>query len=461
MAKKPITSRLLVKMTMWVVHHRQKSFILFSVADSIAQQLLRFLKSNPYLRLRQDGYFMLRALLFSSLRSRISEKTLQFLIQNLMSDNYQIKAGAPGFLVLSPGKMCNLHCPDCYANSANENNILDFAVLNRIVAEAKEFWEIRFFVISGGEPFIYRSQGKGIIDLAKTHKDSLFLVYTNGTLINEAVARELSLLANLTPAISVEGMQQKTDERRGKGTFDKIRQAMANLRQNQVPFGLSITATRYNIPEILSDDFIDFFFYQQGATYAWLFHYMPMGRNPNPDAMPTPEQRVWLWHRTWQIIKERKIMIADFWNHGTVSQGCLSAGRSGGYFHIDWNGDVMPCVFFPYACANINEIYKNGGTLTDVLATPLFRKIRQWQKDYGYQKKMLTETTDWLRPCPIRDHYEEAYQIIQECNPKITDSSPQGVLNDTKYYEKMKDYSQKLQKTVNRIWCREYINSIW
>uniref|UniRef100_A0A7C6AAL3 Radical SAM protein n=1 Tax=candidate division WOR-3 bacterium TaxID=2052148 RepID=A0A7C6AAL3_UNCW3 len=459
MAKKPITSRLLIKITLWLVRHRQKSFMLFSVIDAICQQLLRFWRRGPYPRLRQDGYFMLRALLFSSLRVRISEKTLQCLAQNIMSGTNKISSGAPGFLVLSPGKRCNLRCPDCYANSASENNILDFAVLNRIVTEAKEFWGVRFFVISGGEPFIYRSQGKGILDLAKAHPDSLFLVYTNGTLITEAVAKELAALANITPAISVEGMQKNTDARRGNGTFEKILQAMANLRAAQVPFGLSLTATRYNIPEILSDHFLDFFFNQQDAAYAWLFHYMPMGRNPNPDAMPTPEQRIWLWQRTWQIIKEKKIMIADFWNHGTVSQGCLSAGRSGGYFHIDWNGDITPCVFFPYASANINEIYQNGGNLNDVLATPLFRSIRQWQEDYGYQKRVLTDETDWLRPCPIRDHYEAAYRIIKQCNPKTTDSSPQGALTDWNYYNQMADYSQKLQKTINKIWQEEYLSN--
>jgi MoaA/NifB/PqqE/SkfB family radical SAM enzyme len=48
----------------------------------------------------------------------------------------------------------------------------------------------------------------------------------------------------------------------------------------------------------------------------------------------------------------RHIFIADFWNSATATNGCLAAGRAGGYFHVNWNGDVSPCVFFPYSPIN-------------------------------------------------------------------------------------------------------------
>ena len=52
-------------------------------------------------------------------------------------------------------------------------------------------------------------------DAAAKHPDVFFLMYTNGTLINETVANRLAALGNVTPAISVEGWQERTDERRG------------------------------------------------------------------------------------------------------------------------------------------------------------------------------------------------------------------------------------------------------
>ena len=224
-----------------------------------------------------------------------------------------------------------------------------------------------------------------------------------------------------------------------------------------MPFGLSLTASSRNADELLDDEFVDFFFGRQRAAYAWMFHYMPMGRNPDPDAMPTPEQRMRLWKRSWQLMRERRIMVVDFWTEGTVSFGCISGGRPGGYFGIDWNGDITPCVFFPYAAANINDIYSNGGSLTDVLETPLFKAVREWQERYGYRQDKLTPETDWLRPCPIRDHYTEALEMIRRTGAWPTDSAPEGALESPDYTAKMADYDRRLADATRDTWCSCYL----
>jgi MoaA/NifB/PqqE/SkfB family radical SAM enzyme len=186
-------------------------------------------------------------------------------------------------------------------------------------------------VISGGEPTMWRSQGKGILDLARAHQDNYFLMYTNGTLINETFARELAEVGNITPAISVEGFEKETDARRGEGTHRKIREAFGNLKKAGVPFGISVTATRFNAEQLMSDAFIDTYFEEQGALYGWIFQYMPIGRKFTLDLMVTPEQRAWMYEREQRLIRERKIFMADFWNSGALSDGCISAGRGGGY----------------------------------------------------------------------------------------------------------------------------------
>jgi hypothetical protein len=91
--------------------------------------------------------------------------------------------GPPGFLTISPGKRCNLRCTGCYAASSGENDeLLDYEILTRIVREKTESWGSHFTVISGGEPLMYRSREKGILDLAAEHPDNYFMMYTNGTL---------------------------------------------------------------------------------------------------------------------------------------------------------------------------------------------------------------------------------------------------------------------------------------
>ena len=161
-------------------------------------------------------------------------------------DRFRARHGqTPGdFLVISPGKACNLRCEGCYANSGAHKEKLAWPVLERIVSEAHREWGTRVFVISGGEPLAYRSEGKGILDLAERFPDCFFVMYTNGTLIDDTVARRMGELGNLSPALSVEGMKEKTDARRGDGVFDKVLAAMERLRREGVIYGISLTATR-------------------------------------------------------------------------------------------------------------------------------------------------------------------------------------------------------------------------
>jgi len=364
--------------------------------------------------------------------------------------------GAPAFLVMSPGKLCNLRCKGCYASSQADKEKLDWEVFDRVITEAQELWGLGFMVISGGEPLAYRSHGKGILDAAEKHPDTLFLMYTNGTLIDKKTAARIAEVGNLTPAISVEGMEERTDARRGKGVFQRVLQAMANLREAGVPFGVSLTATCDNCEELLSDEFLDFFFEEQGALYGWLFQYMPIGRGFTLDLLPSPEQRVWMWQRTWQVIRERQVFLADFWNLGPCSNGCISAGRGGGYLYIDWNGKVMPCVFVPYSPVNINDAYQQGKTLNDILEEPFFKSIRDWQDGYGYTTKPK-ECKNWLMPCIIRDHHRDFRRILEETKPEPEDNAALEAMMDQTYRDGLIRYNEDVARLMDPIWEREYL----
>jgi len=331
----------------------------------------------------------------------------------------------PWFLVISPTHSCNLNCTGCYANSGAQTGYsktakLPWDMLDRIITEARELWGVPLFALSGGEPLTYRSQGKDILDIVDKHKDCLFLMFTNGTLITSETAQRLARLGNLTPSLSVEGLSEQTNHRRGSGVFDNILDSMAHLRRVGVPFGISLTATRSNCEYILSDQLLDYYFEEHGAFYAFIFQYMPIGRLPNLDWMPTPEQRIPFWKRSWDVVQHRHYFLLDFWNHGPLVEGCIAAGRDRGYLHIDWNGDVMPCVFMPYTAANILQIYNQGGTLNDVWNTPFFHEVRQWQRDYGYGRQEPSKNGNWTLPCPFRDHFEIFRNWIEDLGLRIT-----------------------------------------
>jgi len=429
-------------------------------------------------RVTQDKAYIIRALAHSVDRAlgrgRIPEAVLRGLLRGLVVNAFlgeehkearerfrQEHEGRkpPGFIVVSPGKLCNLRCKGCYASSGNDSEKLDWEVFDRIITEAQDLWGAGLVVISGGEPLAYRSQGKGVLDAAARHQDAFFLMYTNGTLIDEKMATRIAEVGNLTPAISIEGWEEHTDARRGKGAFRRVLGTMANLRKVGVPFGISLTATRENCEEILSDEFLDFFFEEQGAFYGWIFQYMPIGRGFTLDLLPTPEQRAWMWERAWQVIREKEYFLPDFWNLGTVSNGCISAGREGGYLYIDWNGKVMPCVFVPYSPVNVNDVYAQGGTLNDILEEPFFKAIREWQDAYGYAATRPEECKNWTMPCIIRDHHADFRRILEAIEPEPEDEAALQAIIDPAYRDGLIKYDEAVARLMDPIWKREYLGN--
>ena len=360
---------------------------------------------------------------------------------------------APTFLLLSPGKACNLHCTGCYADSTEKPRTLEWSIVDRIIEEAKTLWGARFFAFSGGEPFAYRSEDKGILDIVEKHSDCFFMAYTNATLISEKISQRLSKTGNLILAISVEGWKVRTDERRGAGIYDKVLSVMEMLRKDGVAYGISLTGTRYNAEEILSDEFIDFFI-QHGALFAWLFQYMPIGRAFTLDLMVTPQQRAWMWRRSWEIVREKRFFLADFWNHGTACDGCLSAGGhgAGGYFYVDWNGAVCPCVFMPYSPVNIKDVYTQGKTLNDVWQEPFFHSLRQWQLDYKQQHR------NGLAPCPNRDHHDELEKLLCAFEPDPIDTNAAETMSDADYTRGLVTYNRIFEAVTREIWENYYLN---
>jgi MoaA/NifB/PqqE/SkfB family radical SAM enzyme len=435
-----------------------------------------FVEMNPLKRPRRvqyDKYVITRNLLYAvdkalknkNISARVRKGLLKVLLGNIFlggKDRLQkfkeeYGCDPPGFLTISPGAACNLHCDRCYAGDISESkNKLEFDLLDRIISDKTEFWGSFFTVISGGEPFMWKDESRDILDIAEGHDDNYFLVFTNGTLINKKRADRMAELGNVTPAISVEGFEKETDERRGKGVYKKILAAMENLREVGVPFGISLTATKNNAELLLSDECIDFYFNRQGTIYGWIFQYMPIGCKFTLDLLITPEQRLNMLVRERELIEKQKMFIADFWNSGSISDGCLCAGREGGYFYIDWNANVMPCVFTPYSTHNIREIYKNGGDLNTALNTPFLGAVRKWQAEYGYMQPSH-QVGNEITPCPIRDHHRNFYDIVKEHNAKPINPEAAEALKAKDFIEGLCQYGRRVAELTDDIWDKEYI----
>jgi len=279
------------------------------------------------------------------------------------------------------------------------------------------------------------------------------MMYTNGTLITPEIAARMAKTGNIVPQISLEGWRERTDKRRGEGVFDQVMTAMDNLFQAGVLFGFSLTATEENAEEILSEEFIDFLFKEKHALIGWIFQYMPIGRAYTLDLMPTPQKRFWMWNQTWKLIREKKVFLADFWNSGTVVDGCLSAGGhgNGGYLYIEWNGNVTPCVFVPYSPVNVKTIYERGGNLNNIYSEPFFANIRNWQKN--------RKGESLLNPCLIRDHNVFLREIIDQYHAQPIDQNASSALQDPVYAEGMDRYATAYGQISNKVWDTVYLKN--
>jgi len=335
----------------------------------------------------------------------------------------------PITLVVNPTMACNLSCRGCYAFEFARDRSMPRELFRKILREARELG-VRFITLTGGEPFFY----EGLLDMAEEFHDLTFLSYTNGTLIDDAAADRLAAIGNVFPAISVEGYEKETDARRGPGVYSEVLGAMDRLRERGVMFGVSVTPTRLNSDVLTSDEFIDFYI-DRGATFAWLFTYIPVGLNPELDMMCTPGQRDQLREATIRWRRTRPIFLGDFWNDGACVGGCLSASR---YCFITPDGKVQPCTFVHFHTHDLQH-----HTLREVFQSPFFRAIRAAQP---YDKNLL-------RPCKIIDHPHVLRRLVREHGAKPSYPGAQAILEHPAFVRHLDRYSAEYAKLASRAWA--------
>ncbi len=336
----------------------------------------------------------------------------------------------PIVLVISPTMRCNLACEGCYAGMYTKQEDLPLEVFDRVLTEAEEMG-IYFIVVSGGEPLLY----KPLFEMCEKHRDITFMMYTNSTLIDRKTAAEIARLGNVLPCISVEGFEEETDSRRGKGVYAKINQAMDNLREEGALFGFSATVTRLNKDLWVRDEFVEHYI-NKGCFIGWYFQYMPVGTEPSLELMTTPEQRDYRRRRINELRREKQILLSDFWNDGHLVGGCLSGGRS--YMHINCKGEVEPCVFAHFAVDNIKD-----KTLKEVLNSGFFKAIRARQPFHD----------NLLRPCMIIDHPYILREVVKEGGAVPTHPEAEGII--TTLASALDEYGSAYGAISDPVW-REY-----
>ena len=334
----------------------------------------------------------------------------------------------PWAILMDPTSACNLHCTGCWAAEYGNRLNLTYEEMDDIVNQANAMGTY-MFLFTGGEPLVRKAD---LLRLCEAHPDCEFSAFTNGTLIDEEFAGEMLRVKNFVPAISVEGFEEATDDRRGHGTYAAVVRAMDILKRHKLPFGISCCYTSRNVDVIGSEEYFDQMV-DWGAKFAWFFTYMPVGKNAVPELMVSADQRAFMYRRIREFRHTKPIFTMDFWNDGEFVGGCIAGGRS--YCHINAAGDIEPCAFIHYADSNIRE-----KTLLEAYKSPLFM---------AYHKNQPFNCNH-LRPCPLLDNPDALKRMVHESGARSTDvEAPEDVDVLT---DKCREKAEKWAVKAGELW---------
>lgn len=303
----------------------------------------------------------------------------KFMMQHIMESKQARKKRAdaekngrhiPPFLIASITNRCNLHCRGCYSRANNAcvdgdcaSGVLSAEDWNDIFCQAGDIG-VEFILLAGGEPFVR----KDVLSAAAKNRRILFPIFTNGTMMDEAALDLMEQSRNLMPVISIEGDEKLTDERRGAGVYSKLRAAMRELNKRGILFGASVTVSKGNMKEVLSESFIAGL-EEAGAKAVVFVEYVPV--NKDAEAALDDADRADMAGRIKALRNSvGRMLLISFPGDEEECGGCLAAGR--GFFHINAYGGAEPCPFSPYSDSNV----KDSGLL-GALQSPLFTKLKQ------------------------------------------------------------------------------------
>lgn len=270
----------------------------------------------------------------------------------------------PSFLIISVTAQCNLRCKGCYAHALQGFNPQEMNAekLYSVLKEADEMG-IAAVLLVGGEPLMR----KDLLMVLHQFPKMLFALFTNGLLIDKALAHALGNVPNIIPIISIEGNCRETDDRRGSGVHEKVMKSMVLLHQYRILFGASITVNRSNFSQV-TDAFFIKTLRKMGTRLFFYVEYVPVV--PGTEMMVIQAaQRILLENYCDTFKQQYGALYFAFPAGEKKFGGCLAAGR--GFVHINASGNVEPCPFAAFTDSN-----QQVNSLLEAINSPLLQWIR-------------------------------------------------------------------------------------
>ena len=311
----------------------------------------------------------------------------------------------PAFVMISVTESCNLRCSGCWV-SVDGRKHLTAGQLDGIIRQSKAQGSY-FFGILGGEPLMY----KGLWEVIEKHPDCYFQLFTNATLITDEVAQRMSRLGNITPLISIEGLREESDARRGRdNVYERTLAGLRACRKAKLIFGVAASIGRSNYDELVSRKHIEDMA-REGAAYLWYYIYRPVGRNPIVENALTREQI-----RSFRqfLVDERMdaplFIIDTYWDDMGRAMCPAATGMS---HHISPSGAVEFCPPLQMAREFVND---NASNLTEIFNNSEF---------LASMRRMTAETS---RGCILLENPQKMLAFLEQW--QAVDTTSRGSVRD-------------------------------
>jgi len=202
-------------------------------------------------------------------------------------------------------RRCNLKCVHCYAH-AKDIEFKDELTTEQgkeLIDDLAEFGS-PVMLFSGGEP----TMRKDLPELAEyaISKGMRAVISTNGTLIDEKMAKVLKEIGLSYVGISLDGVKETNDKFRGMpGAYDAALQGLRNCRQEGIKVGLRFTINKKNVMDIPAIfDLIE----EEGIPRVCFYHLVYAGRGSKlmEDDLTHEESR-----KTLDLIMDRTKELHD------------------------------------------------------------------------------------------------------------------------------------------------------
>jgi len=285
----------------------------------------------------------------------------------------------PPFMVsYSITTKCNLKCKHCYSSSVEQAAPDELSTEEAFhLVDDLSRWGIGLLIIDGGEPLCRED----LLDIMRyaSSKGIRTTIGSNGTLIDEAVARSMLDAGVMAVAISVDGADALThDSFRGvNGAFEQTLRGIEACRNAGLPFQLNMVVKKDNLSQL--EDMLRLAV-DSGANAAEVFELVAAGRAKDEckELVLSPDERKLTMERLAEaqedyplvirvpgcpmyplILQEKNIKPKHFPAEMLrripyYGRGC-AAGMPMGYVMVLSNGEVNPCMLLQVNLGNIRE----------------------------------------------------------------------------------------------------------